>query len=372
MKTLSLTAIAIFSASAVFAQTKSNNVFQLSAQQLKHFADVQTLLSAPQNEIPVSTLSGKRQRLIAQVFEQDGVDSVVYKYSAGKGSQYNYNHILEPGYSTVLAPTLAPACANTYSQASTDVPADSFAAYYNSNCYYRSRGSYNTFTKLDSFYRFDVGTELENEEWGYISYNADGLVDTLINAVAGLDGGKAPVYLRAIKYNKARQVVDDKGYYNQDGAWMDMQQFRYRYNSTGHLDTLTSIGTDGYSEQSVISYDAAGRMTRLKLYALNESGAYEHYLTDTFGYTSGIAYITSFEELYFNEGLQEGGVRIIQHPGLNGKPDSIVSEVLIGEHWVTATQGKFAYNDYGNPSSITFTEVMSGATSSLRFHYETY
>jgi hypothetical protein len=371
MKRLLFSCVAVLALHSTYAQIKSNNLFEFPEDQVKHLTNIQALV-VNHNQTHIKPKKSGPQRLIAQVYDQGnaGIDSITYHYLGTEVSDYNYNNLIAPGYSAVMAPNLAPAVAHGFGQASTDVSASTIKAYSNGTNYYNCSANYDATQRMQRMVREDRMGEENIIESTEITYGYNSAPTTITNLIAENGKDSKTNYKRSLSYNDRGQIIGDLSQYADNGQWMDLSSISYQYGANGLIAVVEVFGADGINEKQEFQYDAKGRITTINTYQQASDESYVLYVTDKFSYTEGIDYIIGFEENRFENGTLIYGTKIIQTPNADGKPSKIEAFTWMNNQWIPNVSGVYSYNAFGNPISLNLNNHFSGRSTALRFYYE--
>jgi len=355
--------------SDINAQSIKHNIFRLSPEQVKNRKMIGNILNNNPQRGTAHKPTGIKQRVIAQAFMMDDdIDSTTYSYSGSNGSSFDYNNFYELAYSTEFIPDMKPAYIQSYIRPSNDVKASEMMSYGDGELYYQTSAIYNSSGKIDSVYAFDIFSDSDPFKRMGVNYTDEGNFNSAIAALS--DDGTVYDYesKREITYAAPGHITGDSVFsYSGSDDWTLAEVHTYHYNSDGRPDSIT-IDDDVF----VYAYDADGRVSKAENY-MSLGGELVLFMSDSFGYTPGIDYVTYFQEIYYFGDMVEG-TKILQYPGAGGRPDSLEMYDFDEDVWIKSAVATYSYNSFGNPEHVTIEGTVDGEPVSAwgRFYYEEY
>jgi hypothetical protein len=360
------------------AQTSKINRF-LKHSDNNHLNFVNSLLHT-QQPATAQKPTGTAQRVIAQVYSEDGtIDSTHYKYTGTKGSRYNHN-ILSFGYNTDFGSNYAPMITLMYQADPLDLLADSITALENDELYYSAKGFYRTDNKLDSFYSKNYNSSNPADQGKTLhTFYPNGKIKEIISL--GTSGSPTfdTLQVRRLTYNgTADKILTDTLLMNFGSGIEPVIIMSYHYNTQGKADTVTTlasmIGNFEPIEKAILSYTTSGKIEKISAFDVDgTTGDLNLYQKDSFAYAGGAGYFTFWESRsnFDESGVSQDGERIIKYPGTNGLPDSVIISSLNNNTWEEEVKLVYTYNTFDNPEFLTATSNGTPA-GSIKFYYETY
>ncbi len=347
-------------------------LFPIKPDQAKHLRLINSIIqrnTATKNAHQKPTAI--RQRVIAQSMSgEDMTDSFHYTYSSTKGSYYDYNKILQPGYSTDFFPEELPIFLSAEVNTSKDVLADNIATFYTGEEPEESIAYYNLSGSIDS----SIKSSGDDVRKTFVTYNAEGRIikfhqDFFTSGT--LSGGN----LRKTAYSGS-EIVTDSTFNRVGSSWNLTGRSIYSYDAEGNITALQKFTTsEDFYELYEFRYDASGRLRATEGSMVLGSTSIPT-VTDTVGYTDGIDYITFYQYAY-SGGFGASGFRLFQYPGTHAGPDSLRIDNFDEDVWVHQGTGHFTYNEFDNPAELELIAAETEETEEdmmdvMRFYYETY
>jgi len=370
IRKLLLSALSLGIIAGAYAQDSRHNFFHLSPRQIENRKMVRHFLK---NNPSLSGLAHKptaiKQRVIAQAFDIDGeIDSTTYSYSGTNGSAFDYNNFYELSYSTEFIPDMKPAYLPSYMRASTDIKAGTINSYGDDELYYQASAFYNASGKMDSVYSHDVTADFYPFKRLYLNYNGEGHFGSGIAYMSSDDMAYELESKREITYSSPGRISGDSIFSYSGSDWTLSETYAYHYNSEGRADTITYE-----DEKYVYTYLGDGRVSTIRNYVLMMDGELNLLMSDSFGYTTGIDYVTYFQEIYYFGDMIDG-TKILQYPGDGGRPDSLEMYSFDEDVWIKSAVARYRYNSFNNPESISIEGTDDGepVSAQIRFYYEEY
>lgn len=339
-------------------------------------AMIKNLLKAQFNQGTAQKPTGTQHRVIAQVMQEVGqpADSMTYKYSGTKGSNYNYDNpeLLYPqSFEAWYAPRpMLP----TLISNPLDILADTMSFYEGNTVSDLETATYRTDNKIinstsinidptaDDFY-----SRVANE------YNSQGHVVRSYN-MESADNGVTydTTTMMTTTYNGTfTQAVADSLFEKTASGYEPVSLLRYYYNSSNKVDSIIISDVTLVPEQKLrFTYYTDGKLKQL----ISESEGFT--TADSFGYTTGINYNTLWDSkafIDFGGGPDTFGSRIIKYPGTGGLPDSarMYDYNNVDGTWDLFQTAIFSYTTFNEPQRIDFAEE-GEIFGSFRFYYESY
>jgi hypothetical protein len=304
-----------------------------------------------------------KQRVIAsksKIYLNGGVghrDTCTYYYSGTNGSTFNHN-------TATYAVGIVPACGE-------------------SMCFY-------SFPSLSVLMNIDSAREIIafNVNQGYdtvlthISYNANGLIDSLVskrnsttgtlyyNSLGmpelGINGNSYQSYF---VYNAAGKLIGDSSF-----------AYRYRYidyNAAGNVSSVMDR-SGGYIRTDYEYYPNNSLRTRTS-WVSSDSISWNALSKDTFGY-SNTSFYTYRENFYAATtlGILEPWYKEEKHLNAANLPDTIYQESWINNAWLPTGLTVVEYNNFDNPTrKREYTDFINGVVQpglykQTVYYYELY
>lgn len=327
--------------------------------------------------------TGIQQRIVAQAseFQLAGtMDSATFEYGGPKGSTFDFNS-LNYSYSTSFTNLYDPIFRYPGSDNPLNMLADSIKTYTDGELSYFADARYRSDHKIDSsFANYDDGSGSFTRSKDINSYNTQGALVKTSNFQELSPGVLALFITKTYTYNSTFTRVD------RDSTWIAFSGAPELYGITTYHYTGTKLdsmlvfdvqGTTLNKNTTIrLTYNTAGKITTLKSYD-HTSGVPVLSYSDTIGYTAGVAYMTFFQEDYFDEtGTFTDGQREVKYVGSNGLPDSIRSfqreDATSGYVYFASLLPK--YNAFNNPEAFYITLAMTGTDTvgRMSFYYDTW
>ncbi|HXS38184.1 MAG TPA: T9SS type A sorting domain-containing protein [Flavipsychrobacter sp.] len=385
MKFSILFIIALSVGSFCFAQSSKN----LTSQFDQHKRALSYLLQQSQGSTVALKTTYVKERVKAQsTYYSTGassslVDSLNLSYSGKRGSQYDYNLMFYPyNYQYNTTPLFTYLGNFTKPQVLYDTllrwtvdPNNVLFGFYEE-----------IFSKYDT-----VKNTLLNSTNLFVDSNIDqnmsfaNVFDTTGNITAGYwfnlkHGVKDSVYKQVFSYNILHKLIADSIYQYKSGSWSLMVHSLYKYDASGN-----AIQIDMYEDTALMieqlkyvnTYDTANRLQTV-LTSFNDGVALVQYLKDSFTYSPGISYNTSWKE-YQYDGINHywlGYTYTSKHINASGLPDTVyIHQWDTTKTWSPQAKDVVTYDSLNNPVRILeydfdTTKYSDTATITTNYYYE--
>lgn len=361
----------------------------IPSNQQAHFNKIQQLVSRQNAHVAAQKPTGIKQRVIAQVGYEDGdIDSTAFTYSGSRGSRFDYNNMYDLRYKDYL-PDLY-----YYNDPSeglpTDMLADKISIYDNYNTGIleinnQYEGHYRSDNQLDTIFDNDYNQgEISFSEMYVRAYNSQGyLTDVYEYIYNSMTDSDYTIQLhQKLYYNQDYSLVLSDTIWNATPNDMEHEYKRttkYSYNNNHQLTEAFEYdyfsGSFLPNEKTTITYNN-GRVATVVISDPSLPGLMGLDSKDSFVYTAGVDYITGWYEEVWSMGDLDYASYILQYPGANGLPDSLVSYSRMDVNDPYQKEGAlfYTYNSYGNPEQqrIVFSDDFPLDSINVRFYYETY
>jgi hypothetical protein len=378
MKKQLLLAGALFSILQAQAQTpflRNHSTPKKGAELLKSLLHVQHSNNTGQKP------TGTQQRVIAQsvssVFAEE-VDSTTFKYTGTRGSKYDFNN-LDYLYNTYFNNLYDPIFRFHGSPNPKSVLADSIKTFTGDTLTNVANAYYRTDNKIDSSinnYYNGTGTFIPDKTLNV--FNTQGFLTKSYSLQQNTPGDWDTFLIKGYHYNSTFTRVES------DSTWVgtaplptlvEVNTYHYSNNKLDSILTWDVGGTPEVYNKFLFTYNAGGKLSTLKNYDYDTGAPLLSY-TDSLGYTSGVDYVTFFQEDYYEDGVFTDGFREVKFPGTSGLPDSIQAF----ERPDIATPYQYTasllptYNSYNNPTAFYVKSLLTGTDTMAKvsFYYETY
>ncbi len=325
-----------------------------------------------------------RQRVIAQATELmlpgNSLDSTTFHYNGLKGSTFDWNS-LNYSYNSDFNNLYDPLFRFPGQDNPMNMLADSISIYSDDELTWYANARYRTDNKIDSLrikYNDGSGNFLAVKD--YNSYNAQGVLVKTFNLQELTPGDLDTFLTKSFSYNSTYTRIE------RDSTWISFSGSTelagittYHY-SNNKLDSIRAWDIYGapltLSTTIKLTYNSNGKISTLKSYD-HFSGSPVLSYADTIGYTSGVDYMTFFQEDYYDEdGVFTDGTREIKYVGANGLPDSVRvfqrEDIASGYEYFASLLT--SYNSFHNPETFYIKFDMTGTDTAGRFsfYYETW
>lgn len=347
------------------------------ASQKAHFENVKLLLNRQNARGLAQKPTGIQQRVIAQTLNGYGDnDSTAFYYSGTRGSRFNYNNP-ELAYRQSYYGFYQPE--NELLSPASDMQADSITYYYNGAIEKKYAAHFRPDNQMDAVYNyFSVG---QYDKYIRVFDNQNLLTRIYGTNGSPGSGGIDTSMIQGIYYNNNFSLVtsDTMWSSNGSGGFEHFQSNEYSYDGNGLLtEVKTYYGfgapTGVVSYQVKIAYDANQQLSSIRTYIF-DGQALSLAFQDSFAYTPGVDYFTTWTANYWENGSFESGVKMVQYPGANGLPDSIEAfeQEDEGLPYDKVGTAYYSYNSFNNPEMIVvLDENFTDTISRQRFYYETF
>lgn len=381
-----LTILFVACSSMANAQNKMQHPFSTGKGQRpdKFHAHVMNMLQTQLASTAQKTTAMK-ERVIAETAKDQNMilmDTTVIKYVGTNGSRFDYNFMMyNYGYSNFgFTPNNYP-----YDFSQLDVKHDSIYGWsdngsgldlvYISTAQHSTAGLLNELEEIN----YDAGS-LDYADIYANSFDAQGRFSQLIyleNNGSGYDSvGKL-----ICTYDANGEKIADTVYDYSAGSWDLSGLLRYTYNSSGLLDSLYQLSSDGAGGWDtdlvyVHTHDNAGRLETVVGYADFGSGLAAA-VADTFTYTGNNTYFTSLMEYQYSGAGLEPTFLLSKHIGATNLPDTMwysQYDFSISD-WLPIGQVVTSYNSNNNPVKQEMAENISGnldLVATYNYYYELY
>lgn len=323
-----------------------------------------------------------QQRVIAQSevssFIGEG-DSTTFKYTGTRGSIFDFNNP-DYTYNTYFSNQYAPIFIYPDEIHPLNMLADSITRYRNNAVNSAEKAYYRTDHKIDSSYSVNNGGIGGNSTGKQINiFNPQGY---LIKSV-GLNKPAASttfdtISIKTYTYNAGfTRIVADSFWFGFSAPPQLGEAIYYHYNTSNQMDSLVYWDLQGSAPERSQSYNFTYYTNGKLRTMVNEEyydGNTEIYSKDTFGYSTGVDYVTFRQSIYFEDGDFYDSYREIKYPNANGLPDSAKAYGQETENgpWVLYGTLRGVYNDFNNPTSFVAIDDAGDTLRKQSFYYETY
>lgn len=323
-----------------------------------------------------------QQRVIAQNdaygFTSED-DSTTFKYTGTKSSVFDFNNP-DYQYNTYFSNQYAPIFLYPDEIHPINMLADSITRYYDDELSSAAKAYYRTDNKIDSSYNvYNSGLGGNSTSKQINIFNPQGY---LIKSY-GLN--KLPVALtfdtisiNTYSYNAGfTRIVTDSSWFGISSLPELRETIKYHYNSGNQLDSLVYWDLQGSaperSQSYLFTYYTNGKLRTM----INEEyydGNTVIYSKDSFGYSTGVDYVTFRQSIYYEDGDFYESYREIKYPDANGLVDSSIAYGQETENgpWILYGKLQATYNEFDNPTSFVVVDGDGDLLRKQNFYYETF
>lgn len=325
-------------------------------------------------------------RVVAQAFTELGedetyTDSLRYKYSGTRGSNYNYDN-RSLAYNTYFSSNYAPLFIAPGEDNPADLHADSIRSFEDGSLYNTEIGYYRNDKKLDSFTSLYISPDGNDYNKTKHSFNTQGYVTAMYFLNSANNGVTYDTFQkRTVTYNNDFSKIVTDSLFDKNGTqWEIVQTNQYHYNTQNKLDTVLTktnyLGPLEPYQRFTLSYNSNGNLQK-SMVVNYVNGLPQNSAKDSFGYTTGIDYATYRENTsYFmiDDEPMEYGNRQIKYPGTNGLPDSVLmySKYPDAGTWVLESKIRYTYTAAGLPEILKEYDADNIQLAKLTMYYESY
>ncbi len=402
MKSNILTLLALVTFSIAHAQLHdvnepvSNNKHTL----LHRVLNVQALRYAP-----IMRTTAVTQRLVAQAnyFSPPfaaRTDSVVFRYSGGRGS------VFLPAFMSYL-PLVSHRAVDPFDGGISGYDVFSGTPLLHneapvvksdSSIYYKPSGAGTSVydARGGEVHTFDAaGNLLESYNYSTsgglipyrdsMTYAADGNISTIFEYTAESTttvSDMVPEFFATFTYGAAGRLLADEQYRYYSGVWYPYSTFTYSYDAAGNLVLAHQLDWNGTvfapAYDYVLEYGTANRLVRYSIYDIRDTTTWL-IIDDSMSYAPGTSYPTFLCEKDYAFGSLRFMDITIKNITTLGKPDT-VRHIALGRDSLTVNGSSLTtliYNSWANPveehiyaDSYTATPVTE--TGRTFYYYETY
>ncbi|HEX8428802.1 T9SS type A sorting domain-containing protein [Hymenobacter sp.] len=192
------------------------------------------------------------------------------------------------------------------------------------------------------------------------------LSDTVISYQSGVAG--QAILAKAIAYNAADQVAEEKTFANLNSAWEELQRNTHTYGTNNLVaQVLEEVSLSGSYETTgrrIFTYNAQGQRVEYEVQASDGSGGWEKVQKVTYGYSTNatgaveqaVIQIASTDgTTYLNSNRQT-----LQYDS-QGKATTLTTEAWDNNAWQNYLQATYTYDALDNPSILTL-QTWSGTS----------
>ncbi len=346
------------------------------------------MLNMTRSHQPLSKTTALQQRVKAEcLYDISGIipekrDTVVFRYSNGRGSRFDYNQFAH-NYSF---PEGTPGLANVFSMGDISTQADSV--------WYYEKNNNNTYSVYESVaYQYNAANQVascisdynQQVEKLVTSYDAQGRLVALSGLTWDVQSQNwDSLQVQKFIYNAQDELLSDSTYLNIAGNWELIMVSAYSYTG-GNLtyvlmkaDMMMSGTLTDYAA-SELSYDANGDMNLMEIYYDTGNSTLALFTKDSFAYHPVHKYYTFQETSYYDAGnsLWTPDTRLIRTVNTAGLPDTSSYYYWddVSSSWFLADVYTAMYNSYENPTVMnSFQNGGSGLEENMRyfFYYEEF
>ncbi len=342
----------------------------------EHRAMVQQLLKNQFGGGTAQKPTGTQHRVIAQVMQELGgpVDSMSFKYSGTKGSNYNYDNgdfLYPQSFETWYAPRpMLP----TLISNPLDLLADTISFYDGNTVTDMETATYRSDNKITNSTSISIDPSADDYYFRIANvYNTQGHIVKAYNVESMNNGvNYDTLSLITTTYNGTfTQAVVDTVFNKTAGGYEPVNLFKYYYNASNKIDSIVIADITLVPMQKFsFKYYPDGKLQQL----INTSD--DVTAVDSFGYTTGIAYATLWDSkvaITFEGETNVFGTRTLKYPGTSGLPDSarLYDYDETGNTWELFQTAKYSYTSFNEPQQIEFRED-GDVLGHFRFYYESY
>jgi hypothetical protein len=341
----------------------------------EHRAMVQKLLKNQFSGGTAQKPTGTQYRVVAQVMQELGgtPDSMTFKYSGTKGSNYNYDagdflypQSFEPWYAP--RPAIPTLISNPL-----DILADTMSFFDGNTVTDLETATYRNDNKIINSTSVSIDPTADDYYFRMANvYNSQGHIVKAYNLESADNGvNYDTLSLTTTTYNGTfTQAVVDTVFNKTASGYEAANLFRYYYNAANKIDSIVIIDISLAPVQKLsFKYYPDGKLQQV----INSSE--DVLAVDSFGYTTSINYATLWDSkvtIDFGSGPEIFGTRTLKYPNTSGLPDSArLYDYDETAGWVLFQTAKYSYTSFNEPRQIEFVED-GDILGHFKFYYESY
>lgn len=293
------------------------------------------------------------------------LDTANYRYSGDRSSKFNYNFMVYDNIYPINGANMfgfASRVGLLGRNATPTIMCDAGSRYAFSpftfslqlyNTQYASYDANNNITVYADIYP-DSGI-YQNTRY-YNSFTTDQKVVNSLQLAQNALFSYDTMEYRSFVYDAFNKLVADSTNYYFAGTWNPYEKWTYNYDLSDNMiganfflfDEVSRLWTN--PEKYVFTYTTANKL-KTATHFIDSSFGWVPYLSDSFGYTTGIDYAT-YEQVknYGDSGKYEGKNIIYKHIGTGSLPDTVFTNFYGSADTIEAKQFEtFAYDGYQQP-----------------------